>query len=144
EIAGASSSDSGIGSSGTGSKFNGANPQCSANILSNQRNNYDAEGLQRRVAEAYDALSGKDPSLEEMRRLVCEQKRRPVFNEILLNDRILAEICFKITECWDENINARPQIMSVKRSLSKAVNEWEQRKLLTSNDAYASGTTNIS
>ncbi|VDD87273.1 unnamed protein product [Enterobius vermicularis] len=125
---GGSSGDSGYGSSGSGNKAVAtsrlvAGSRLSQPSCSSQDN--ASNSSRPKAIQPYDDKFPSDPSLEDMRKLVCEEKKRPSFNELMKNDNVLKDVCLKVEECWAENINNRPTIMGVKMKLTKAILKYE-------------------
>jgi len=59
-----------------------------------------------------------DPSLEEMRKIVCIEKLRPEIPEAWLNDVLLEEVTKIMQECWYENAASRLTALRIKKSLA--------------------------
>jgi len=59
-----------------------------------------------------------DPSLEEMRKIVCIEKLRPEIPEAWLNDVVLEEVTKIMQECWYENAASRLTALRIKKSLA--------------------------
>ncbi|EDV26326.1 uncharacterized protein TRIADDRAFT_22452 [Trichoplax adhaerens] len=81
-----------------------------------------------------------DPSVDEMRKIVVEDKIRPQIPKRLKNHEILRPYCKVIRECWSENPSSRLSMLRVKKTLMKMVNKLEFQKskdLASSNEAIA-------
>lgn len=126
-LCGDTQGDSGYGSSGNGNKAAGLTRSLVRSDMPILMQDV-AKSSSRRPIQPYDDINASDPSLEEMRQIVCVQKIRPVFEDVLKNDEILGEVCAKVEECWDENINVRPTVMGVKRSLFHAISKCKEKK----------------
>jgi serine/threonine protein kinase len=66
----------------------------------------------------YDAV-GNDPSFDEMRRVVCIEKRRPEIPNRWNCNECLSSIARVMQECWAGNPAARLTALRVKKTLSK-------------------------
>ena len=66
----------------------------------------------------YSEYVAPDPSLEEMRKIVCIEKLRPEIPEAWLNDIILEDVTKIMQECWYENGSARLSALRIKKSLA--------------------------
>ena len=59
-----------------------------------------------------------DPSLDEMRKVVCIEKLRPDIPEVWLKDSVLKEITKLMQETWTEKGSSRLTALRVKKSLT--------------------------
>ena len=59
-----------------------------------------------------------DPSLDEMRKVVCIEKLRPDIPEVWLKDSVLNEITKVMQETWTEKGSSRLTALRVKKSLT--------------------------
>ena len=59
-----------------------------------------------------------DPSLDEMRKVVCIEKLRPDIPEVWLKDSVLIEITKLMQETWTEKGSSRLTALRVKKSLT--------------------------
>ena len=59
-----------------------------------------------------------DPSLEEMRKVVCIEKLRPEIPDVWLKDTVLTEITKLMQETWKEKGASRLTALRVKKSLT--------------------------
>ncbi|KAJ8318146.1 hypothetical protein KUTeg_003237 [Tegillarca granosa] len=67
-----------------------------------------------------------DPSFEEMRKIVCVEKMRPVIPNRWTSDQYLNMMSKLMAECWSHNPAARLTALRVKKTLSK-MNEILQK-----------------
>jgi len=65
----------------------------------------------------YSEYVGPDPSLEEMRKVVCVENLRPDIPEAWIHDSVLSEVSRLMQECWYENGASRLTALRVKKSL---------------------------
>ncbi len=65
----------------------------------------------------YSEFLGPDPSLEEMRKIVCIEKLRPEFPNDWADDNILNNVSKMMQECWYENAASRLTALRVKKTL---------------------------
>ncbi|VDP11304.1 unnamed protein product [Onchocerca flexuosa] len=114
----ASESDSGIGSSGSGSgttklmsgfianlDASGYITNVSSNVVDHQSISENSMPLKARPPmQPFDGMVDPDPSFEQMRRLPC-----------------LKEICELISECWNASIDCRHTALRVKRKIKDTV-----------------------
>ncbi|XKL67393.1 hypothetical protein PGB90_002884 [Kerria lacca] len=66
----------------------------------------------------YDCV-GSDPSFDEMRAVVCVERRRPVILNRWLSDQILNPLVNLIKECWHQNPNVRPSSLRILKTIKK-------------------------
>ncbi|KAF8560819.1 hypothetical protein P879_09886, partial [Paragonimus westermani] len=66
----------------------------------------------------YQDLVSHDPSVEEMKSIVCEQALRPVLPAVWSKHQVLAALQDLMSECWYTNPTARLSAMRVKKSLA--------------------------
>ncbi|KAK2150729.1 hypothetical protein LSH36_393g02035 [Paralvinella palmiformis] len=66
----------------------------------------------------YDCV-GTDPSFEEMRKVVCIDRRRPEIPNRWASDDFLRSVARIMQECWNQNPVARLTALRVKKSLAK-------------------------
>ncbi|KAK2171489.1 hypothetical protein NP493_1061g00040 [Ridgeia piscesae] len=66
----------------------------------------------------YDAV-GNDPSFEEMRKVVCIERRRPAIPNRWSNDEYLQNMGKLMQECWTGNPAARLTSLRVQKSVAK-------------------------
>ncbi|XP_039763996.1 TGF-beta receptor type-1 isoform X2 [Pararge aegeria] len=59
-----------------------------------------------------------DPSLEDMRRVVCVERRRPVLPNRWHSDPVLSAVSKVMKECWYQNPAARLTALRIKKTLS--------------------------
>lgn len=74
--------------------------------------------LQLEFRLPYSEYVVPDPSLEEMRKIVCIEKLRPEIPEAWFNDVVLAEVTKIMQECWYENAASRLTALRIKKSLA--------------------------
>ncbi|XP_022122318.1 TGF-beta receptor type-1 isoform X2 [Pieris rapae] len=65
----------------------------------------------------YDCVS-PDPALEDMRRVVCIEKRRPTVPNRWQSDPVLSAISKVMKECWYQNPAARLTALRIKKTLA--------------------------
>uniref|UniRef100_A0A915PZE8 receptor protein serine/threonine kinase n=1 Tax=Setaria digitata TaxID=48799 RepID=A0A915PZE8_9BILA len=135
----ASESDSGIGSSGSGSGTTKllpgfvANPDVSRYITNVSTNVVDHQSMRyialnhlqslkaRPPMQPFDGMVDPDPSFEQMRRLVCFEGKRPLLEDAWIRDPCLKEICELISECWSASIDCRHTALRVKRKIKDTI-----------------------
>lgn len=83
------------------------------------------------VAEAYvvpfhDSLVFPDPSFDDMRRVVVEQKRQPTIPPHWNSEELLREMTKVMRECWYFTSTARPTAVYLKKKLLKMSQEFEK------------------
>ncbi|CAG9558800.1 unnamed protein product [Danaus chrysippus] len=66
----------------------------------------------------YYDLVPPDPALEDMRRVVCIEKRRPVLPNRWHSDPVLSAISKVMKECWYQNPAARLTALRIKKTLA--------------------------
>ncbi|OON22688.1 kinase domain protein, partial [Opisthorchis viverrini] len=66
----------------------------------------------------YQDLVSQDPSVEEMKSIVCEQGLRPVLPTVWSNHQVIAALQDVMSECWYASPTARLPAMRVKKSLA--------------------------
>jgi len=66
----------------------------------------------------YSEYVAPDPSLDEMRKVVCIEKLRPDIPEVWLKDSVLIEITKLMQETWTEKGSSRLTALRVKKSLT--------------------------
>lgn len=71
----------------------------------------------------YYDLVQPDPTLEEMKRVVCTEQRRPSVSNRWHNDHVLQIISKVMKECWYQNPAARLTALRIKKTLSNIVAE---------------------
>ncbi|XP_071952159.1 bone morphogenetic protein receptor type-1B-like [Antedon mediterranea] len=76
----------------------------------------------------YDSV-GADPSLDEMRKVVCMEKRRPVIPNRWSSDDCLRTMSRLMGECWNHNPSARLTALRVRKTLSKMQDNYNQLKM---------------
>ena len=67
----------------------------------------------------YDDLVSPDPSIEEMRKVVCGDGARPELPDHWGANESMAQIGKLMQECWYENPASRLAALRVKKSISK-------------------------
>ncbi|CAG9535673.1 unnamed protein product [Cercopithifilaria johnstoni] len=131
----ASESDSGIGSSGSGSGTTKlmsefiANSDAfryitnfSNNVVDHQSISDNSMSLKARPPmQPFDGMVDPDPSFEQMRRLVCFEGKRPLLEDAWIRDPCLKEICELINECWSASIDCRHTALRVKRKIKDTI-----------------------
>ena len=65
----------------------------------------------------YSEFVGSDPSLEDMRKVVCEDNLRPNIPNSWSNDPMLSEMTCIMQECWYESAAARLTAIRVKKNV---------------------------
>ncbi len=66
----------------------------------------------------YSEFVGPDPSLDEMRKIVCIEKFRPEIPSEWADDLILSEVSKIMQECWYDNATSRLTALRVKKTLA--------------------------
>uniref|UniRef100_A0A158Q8S6 receptor protein serine/threonine kinase n=1 Tax=Elaeophora elaphi TaxID=1147741 RepID=A0A158Q8S6_9BILA len=131
----ASESDSGIGSSGSGSGTAKLMPafiinsdvsryitNVSSNVVDHQSISDNSMSLKARPPmQPFDGMVDPDPSFEQMRRLVCLEGKRPLLEDAWIRDPCLKEICELINECWSASIDCRHTALRVKRKIKDMI-----------------------
>ncbi|VDK64903.1 unnamed protein product [Onchocerca ochengi] len=131
----ASESDSGIGSSGSGSGTTKLMPgfianldasgyitNVSSNVVDHQSISDNSVSLKARPPmQPFDGMVDPDPSFEQMRKLVCVEGKRPLLEDAWIRDPCLKEICELISECWSASIDCRHTALRVKRKIKDTV-----------------------
>uniref|UniRef100_F1KXX2 receptor protein serine/threonine kinase n=1 Tax=Ascaris suum TaxID=6253 RepID=F1KXX2_ASCSU len=133
-----SESDSGIGSSASGSgsgcgvgaryvsprSEHGLRRNASSGVSEGSRHIDDSISVKARPAvQPFEGMVDSDPSFEQMRRLVCVHKQRPLLEESWMKDPYLKDICDLMTECWSDNINCRHTALRMKRKIMEVLTE---------------------
>jgi bone morphogenetic protein receptor type-1B len=74
---------------------------------------------------SYDEYVPNDPTIEQMRNVVCEQKLRPTFSLSWMEDddekNLYAPIAKLIGEMWTDNLKSRHTALKVKMELDKII-----------------------
>merc|ERR1712226_27138 len=70
----------------------------------------------------------QDPPFEEVRKVVCEEKYRPVVPKTWYNDEYLVVMAKLMRECWHVFPMARPTALRVKKTLGRLVERLENEK----------------
>ena len=81
----------------------------------------------------YSDVVGLDPSLDEMRKVVCIEKLRPNLPNHWTSDPLLTEMSKVLQECWYEAASSRLTALRIKKNLStlnKTVNPVQKSTLL--------------
>ncbi len=81
----------------------------------------------------YSDVVGLDPSLDEMRKVVCIEKLRPNIPNHWTSDPLLTEMSKVLQECWYEAASSRLTALRIKKNLStlnKTVNPVQKSTLL--------------
>ncbi|GAU95282.1 hypothetical protein RvY_06928 [Ramazzottius varieornatus] len=78
--------------------------------LSGQREGYDLP---------YGPDVGNDPSFDDMRQVVCNQRKRPTIAPYWNQHEILAKYVSMMVECWNPNPSGRRTALSVKKGLAR-------------------------
>ena len=65
----------------------------------------------------YSEVVGSDPSLEDMRKVVCEDNLRPNIPNSWSTDPLLSEMTRIMQECWYDSAHARLSAIRVKKNL---------------------------
>ncbi|KAJ0184069.1 hypothetical protein K1T71_000492 [Dendrolimus kikuchii] len=65
----------------------------------------------------YDCVP-PDPALEDMRRVVCTERKRPVVPNRWHSDMVLAALSKVMKECWYQNPSARLTALRIKKTLA--------------------------
>ena len=76
----------------------------------------------------YSRVVGSDPSLEDMRKVVCEDGLRPDIPNHWCTDSVLSEMTVVMQECWYESAAARLTAIRVKKNIDTL--QANHRKLL--------------
>ncbi|XP_033114139.1 bone morphogenetic protein receptor type-1B-like [Anneissia japonica] len=76
----------------------------------------------------YDSV-GSEPNHDEMKRVVCTEKRRPVIPNRWSSDDCLRTISRLMVECWNHNPSARLTALRVRKTLSKMQDNYNQLKM---------------
>lgn len=75
----------------------------------------------------YYNLVSSDPSIEEMRQVVCERRQRPQFNQPFLinndSNMELNSIKNMISECWSHNPDARLTSLRIKKIITQMIDK---------------------
>ena len=66
----------------------------------------------------YNDFVGPDPSLDEMRKVVCIEKYRPEIPASWADDNLLSSMSKIMQECWFDNAKSRPTALRVKKTLA--------------------------
>ena len=69
----------------------------------------------------YSDAVGLDPSLDEMRKVVCIEKIRPNLPNLWTSDAILREMARLLPECWYESSASRLTALRIKKNLSTLI-----------------------
>ncbi|MFH4979234.1 hypothetical protein AB6A40_005943 [Gnathostoma spinigerum] len=64
--------------------------------------------------QAYFEFVPRDPSIQDMRRCVCEEKHRPTISSRFLSTEAMYEVSRIMRECWSESPSARLTAMNVR------------------------------
>jgi hypothetical protein len=81
----------------------------------------------------YSDVVGLDPSIDEMRKVVCIEKLRPNLPNHWTSDPLLTEMSKVLQECWYEAASSRLTALRIKKNLStlnKTVNPVQKSTLL--------------
>lgn len=76
--------------------------------------------LKRHELPYYDSVPS-DPSIEEMKVIVCEEDKRPVICDRLKADPVLRKFSEVIYECWHRNPGARLSALRIKKTLQAII-----------------------
>ncbi|VDN02697.1 unnamed protein product [Thelazia callipaeda] len=79
----------------------------------------DNDGKIKSFELPYSDCISRDPSMEEMRLCVCEQKRRPTIQEWWLTDMVIGRVLQMMQECWAESPVCRLTAMNVRRAVDR-------------------------
>jgi hypothetical protein len=81
----------------------------------------------------YSDVVGLDPSIDEMRKVVCVEKLRPNLPNHWSSDPLLREMSKVLQECWYESASSRLTALRIKKNLStlnKTVNPVQNKNTL--------------
>ena len=70
------------------------------------------------VFETFSEYVAPDPSLDEMRKVVCIEKLRPEIPDVWMKDTVLIEITKLMQDSWKEKGSSRLTALRVKKSLT--------------------------
>ena len=76
----------------------------------------------------YSEYVGSDPSVEDMRKVVCEDNQRPIIPNSWSTDPVLSELTRVMEECWYESAAARLTAIRVKKNIDTL--QTKHRKLV--------------
>ena len=79
----------------------------------------------------YSDVVGSDPSLEDMRKVVCEDNLRPNIPNSWSTDPLLSEMSTIMEECWYESASARLTAIRVKKNLDLLQTKYRKMIQLT-------------
>ncbi|CAB3996337.1 bone morphogenetic receptor type-1B [Paramuricea clavata] len=79
----------------------------------------ESEGIQEPSQLPYQDMVSSNPSIEELRKVVCvDQKRPPILNR-WYRDEVMKRTSRVIEECWHESPDARLTALRVQKTLTK-------------------------
>ena len=79
----------------------------------------------------YSEFVGSDPSIEDMRKVVCEDNLRPNIPNSWSTDTVLSEMTRIMQECWYESAAARLTAIRVKKNADILQAKYRKRIQLT-------------
>lgn len=74
--------------------------------------------VEREFRLPYSEFVAPDPSLDEMRKVVCIERLRPEIPNSWYSDATLSEVTRLMNECWYENAASRLPALRIKKNLS--------------------------
>ncbi|PAV62067.1 hypothetical protein WR25_11525 isoform C [Diploscapter pachys] len=79
----------------------------------------------------YEGMVSNDPSFEEMRRVICEEEKRPPIDSAWITDNqsCLNELTNLMSDCWHANPDARHTALRVKKQLLKMIEGLQEVKV---------------
>ena len=100
----------------------------------------------------YSEYVGSDPSLEDMRKVVCDDNFRPNIPNSWSTDPVLSEMTRIMQECWYESAAARLTAIRVKKNADILQTKYRKRIQLTkineanntANEAVTSSSSGVS
>jgi hypothetical protein len=69
-----------------------------------------------------DLVPQLDPSIEDMKRVVVDEKKRPTIPDAWAHIKIMRNLTWLITYCWDSHPFTRPSALLVYKTLDDYLN----------------------
>lgn len=95
------------------------------------RSTVTEEGDYESYAPPYEGMVPLDPSLEDMKKVVCGQNKRPPISERWHKNQVMSKVAELIQECWRGNPYARPSSLYLKYALLNLSKSYSTSKPAT-------------
>lgn len=87
-------------------------------------------GISDEYCAPYGDIVPSDPTIEDMKKVVCVDGQRPIIPERLQTNSVLRNIQKIFVECWAAKSYSRLTALRIKKSLKRIKDSYESEKLL--------------